>query len=274
MCQSNCCCRNTSKKGLIYYLMVFIIITFVLSFISIFIRAGKTKRYKQALILLEERNNGSFDYPDTNCRKGGYIFKDETYCEYDGVMLKKPETNVSHQSLFKKWKTIELIINISRTVITGIFCIYLYMIVRPKLIQYIEKGETNTNSNDENNNNFWTILNVCLAFLILVSSLCILIRAFAISTNQGIALYEETSQNQFDEYIAINYILDIAIIVLTSIAICFVNRIKREVKPIVVVAPVIQEPQPPPVINRVFVKREIKVQINEQNIISAHPLDI
>ena len=41
-----------------------------------------------------------------------------------------------------------------------------------------------------------------------------------------------------------------------------------------VVAPVIQEPQPPPVINRVFVKREIKVQINEQNIISAHPLDI
>ena len=68
--------------------MVFIIITFVLSFISIFIRAGKTKLYKQALILLEERNNGTFDYPGTNCRKGGYIFKDKTYCEYDGVMLK------------------------------------------------------------------------------------------------------------------------------------------------------------------------------------------
>ena len=60
MCKSNCCCRNTSKKGLIYYLMVFIILTFVLSFISIFIRAGNTKRYKQALILLEERNNGVF----------------------------------------------------------------------------------------------------------------------------------------------------------------------------------------------------------------------
>ena len=247
--------------------MVFIILTFVLSFISIFIRAGNTKRYKQALILLEERNNGTFFYPGTNCRKGGYIFKDETYCEYGGVMLKKPDTNVSHQSLFKKWKTIELIINISRTVITGIFCIYLYKIVRPKLIQYI-----NANNNDENNN-FWIILNVCLAFLILVSSLCILIRAFAISTNHSIALYEETSQNQFDEYIAINYIFDIAIIVLTSIAICFVHRIKREIRPIVVVAPVIQEQQPPPVIKNVLVRREINVQIQERDISCVHPLD-
>ena len=113
------------------------------------------------------------------------------------------------------------------------------MRVRPKLILYI-----NNNNNDENNN-FQIILNVCLAFLILISSLCIFIRALAISTNQSIALYEETSQNQFERYIAINYILDIAIIVLTSITICFVNRIKRELKPIVVVAPVIQEQKPP-----------------------------
>ena len=25
------------------------------------------------------------------CRKGGFIFKDQTYCEFDGIMLKKPE---------------------------------------------------------------------------------------------------------------------------------------------------------------------------------------
>ena len=274
MCKSNCCCKNTSPRGLIQYLMVFIMITFVLSFISIFIRAGKTERYKQALIYLEERNNGTFNVNDSyiNCRKGGYIFKDETYCEFNGVMLKKPDINVNYQSLFKKWKKIELIINVFRTVVTGIFCAYLFFIVNPKLNKYIElRKQKNNNEITNENSNFWIILIVCLSILITISSLEILIRAFAISANFNIGLYEETSQDQFSENIAINYILDIIIIVLTSICICFVHRLNSSLKQIKPEIIIIKEPSKPEI---VLIKKEEYVNnviISDNNL--KHPID-
>ena len=274
MCKSNCCCKNTSPRGLIQYLMVFIMITFVLSFISIFIRAGKTERYKQALIYLEERNNGTFNVNDSyiNCRKGGYLFKDETYCEFNGVMLKKPDINVNYQSLFKKWKKIELIINVFRTVVTGIFCVYLFFIVNPKLNKYIElRKQKNNNEITNENSNFWIILIVCLSILITISSLEILIRAFAISANFNIGLYEETSQDQFSENIAINYILDIIIIVLTSICICFVHRLNSSLKQIKPEIIIIKEP---PKIGIVLIKKEEYVNnniISDNNL--KHPMD-
>ena len=274
MCKSNCCCKNTSPRGLIQYLMVFIMITFVLSFISIFIRAGKTERYKQALIYLEERNNGTFNVNDSyiNCRKGGYIFKDETYCEFNGVMLKKPDINVNYQSLFKKWKKIELIINVFRTVVTGIFCAYLFFIVNPKLNKYIElRKQKNNNEITNENSNFWIILIVCLSILITISSLEILIRAFAISANYNIGLYEETSQDQFSENIAINYILDIIIIVLTSICICFVHRLNSSLKQIKPEIIIIKEPPKPGI---VLIKKEEYVNnviISDNNL--KHPMN-
>lgn len=274
MCKSNCCCKNTSPRGLIQYLMVFIMITFVLSFISIFIRAGKTERYKQALIYLEERNNGTFNVNDSyiNCRKGGYLFKDETYCEFNGVMLKKPDINVNYQSLFKKWKKIELIINVFRTVVTGIFCAYLFFIVNPKLNKYIElRKQKNNNEITNENSNFWIILIVCLSILITISSLEILIRAFAISANYNIGLYEETSQDQFSENIAINYILDIIIIVLTSICICFVHRLNSSLKQIKPEIIIIKEPSKPEI---VLIKKEEYVNnviISDNNL--KHPID-
>ena len=278
MCKQNCCCSNTSTRGLIHYLVVFITITFVLSFISIFIRAGKTERYKQALVYLDERNNGTFNESYNNCRKGGYIFKDETYCEFDGIMLKKPDINVNNQSLFKKWKTIEVIINVFRTIITGAFCAYLIFIVNPKLNKYIElRRQKNNDEISNENSNFWIILIVCISILITVSGLCILIRAFADGANDNIGLYEETSQNQFEENIAINYILDITIIILTSISICFVHRINVSLKKIKPQIVIINKPQPSePII--LIRKEEINV---EQNVVVTtsncnlqHPVDV
>ena len=106
MCNANCCCKDIFLKGLLYLLSVFIIINFVLSFISIFIRAAKTECYQQSLIYLDQRNNSTFtNYTYINCQLSGF-FKDDTYCEIDGRMLKKQEKNVSYQSLFKNWEKI------------------------------------------------------------------------------------------------------------------------------------------------------------------------
>ena len=75
-----------------------------------------------------------------------------------------------------------------------------------------------------------------------------------------IGFYPDTDQNSFEGNIAVNYIIDIIEIVLYSIEICFIVRIKRIVEkpPLPQQTIVIQQrPQPlPPVI----IKRQVRVQ--------------
>ena len=167
---------------------------------------------------------------------------------------------------------VELIINVFRTIVTGIFCAYLFFIVNPKLNKYIELRKQKNNDEITNeNSNFWIILIVCLSILITISSLEILIRSFAISANDNIGLYEETSQDQFSENIAINYILDIIIIVLTSICICFVHRLNsslKQIKPEIIEIKVTQN-QPQNQIPIIVVKEEKVVIKEEVNIINT-----
>ena len=70
-------------------------------------------------------------------------------------------------------------------------------------------------------------INYMFIYFNISSGLCILIRAFTIEANTNIGLYDDGSQNQFESHIAMNYIIDIANIVLCGIAICFVLRIKK-----------------------------------------------
>ena len=81
-----------------------IIINIILSLIAIFIRSAKTKRYEQALVLLEQRNNGTFNVTLYNCFLDGFLH-DEIFCDSEGKRLSKPDENVSSQSLFKNWNT-------------------------------------------------------------------------------------------------------------------------------------------------------------------------
>ena len=125
--------------------------------------------------------------------------------------------------------------------------------------------------------NFWIILIVCISILITVSGLCILIRAFAVGANDNIGLYEETSQNQFEENIAINYILDITIIILTSISICFVHRINvslKKIKPQIVVINKPQPPQPIILIRKEEFNVEQNVVVTTSNCNLQHPVDV
>ena len=61
MCNTNCCCKDLNKDSLKKLSISLIIINIILSLIAIFIRAAKTKLYEQALVLLEQRNNGTFN---------------------------------------------------------------------------------------------------------------------------------------------------------------------------------------------------------------------
>lgn len=227
MCNVNCCCNDVPNKRLRFFLYLFTLINLILSFIAIFIRAAKTERYKYALELLEERNRYKLsNYTLDKCDLGGY-FKDDKYCEIDGKMLYKPRENVSFQSLFKNYVKVEVILNILRTIITGIFLVFLYfMFSKYSLEQLLEQQ----NIKNEIRDKFSGLLMISLIYLIILiftSGLFILIRAFALTANQDIGLYEDGRQNEFESNTAINYIIDIINIILNGIAICFVLRIKR-----------------------------------------------
>lgn len=241
MCHTDCCCREETKSGLMNLLIVFTFINLVLSFVAIFLRGAKTKRYDEALKYLEAINNGNLNSFDlNNCNQD--LFDDDIYCNVDGKRLKKPSDDIDHQSIFKNWNKIELALNISRTVITVPFLAFLIYVINKRNMER------------------FNLITIFVILLIVVSGLWIVIRALAISANQDIGLYEDGEQNAFEEKIAINYIFDIIEIVLYSIEICFIIRIKRPAPP----APIIVQPPPQPaqpVIVGAVIERRVAVGV-------------
>ena len=244
MCNPDCCCREAPTSSLINYLLVFIFINLVLSVISIFIRAAKTERYDKALLYLEAINNGDLDlnlaiFGFNNCARTGDFLDDNYYCSINGKRLKKPSESVSYQSLFKKWNKVELILSISRTIVTVIFFVFVYFAIKKKTENLNIKDESQVKKYESSLNH----LIIFIIFLIVISGIWILIRALALTANDDIGLYEDGEQNAFEEKIAINYIFDIGEIVLYGISICFVLRIKRDLN------------RPPPSPNNIQTKR-------------------
>ena len=241
MCHADCCCSGETKSGLMNLLIAFTIINLILSVVAIFIRAAKTQRYDEALEYLEAINNGNLDSLDlNNCNQN--LFDDDIYCNIDGKTLKKPSQSVKNQGIFKNWNKIELSLNISRTVITVPFLAFLIYVINKRNMER------------------FNLITIFVILLIVVSGLWIVIRALAISANQDIGLYEDGEQNAFEEKIAINYIFDIIEIVLYSIEICFIIRIKRPAPP----APIIVQPPPQPaqpVIVGAVIERRVAVGV-------------
>ena len=288
MCNVYCCCRQEQINGLIRFSLIFTAINLILSFVAIFIRAAKTERYNTALIYLETINNGTFNHSAlVDCKISGYIFKDAYYCRVGEVYLKKPANSITNQNLFKNWEKTELSINTTRTVITLIFLAFIYYILKNK------GSNINIMNNDEkikySRYLYYTIFGTIS--MLIISALCILIRALALTCNMDIGLYDDTEQNAFESHIAYNYIFDITEIVLYAIEICFIVRIKRYVEkphpqpvdasgsrgpaPVKVLVPQVQlVPQPIPTQSiEVRQVREVRVIQQISSVEVQHPLD-
>ena len=224
MCHTDCCCREETKSGLMNLLIVFTFINLVLSFVAIFLRGAKTKRYDEALKYLEAINNGNLNSFDlNNCNQD--LFDDDIYCNVDGKRLKKPSDDIDRQSIFKNWNKIELALNISRAIITVPFLVFLFYVIRKRELELLN------------------LVSIFVMLLVVISGIWIMIRAFAIEANDDIGLFEDGKQNAFEEKVIDTVILDIIQIVLYCIEICFIIRIKRPAPP----PPIIVQPPPPPV---------------------------
>ena len=223
MCHTDCCCREETRSGLMNLLIVFTFINLVLSFVAIFLRGAKTKRYDEALKYLEAINNGNLNSFDlNNCNQD--LFDDDIYCNVDGKRLKKPSDDIDHQSIFKNWNKIELALNISRAIITVPFLVFLFYVIRKRELELLN------------------LVSIFVMLLVVISGIWIMIRAFAIEANDDIGLFEDGKQNAFEEKVIDTVILDIIQIVLYCIEICFIIRIKRPAPP----PPIIVQPPPQP----------------------------
>ena len=230
MCHTDCCCREETKSGLMNLLIVFTFINLVLSFVAIFLRGAKTKRYDEALKYLEAINNGNLNSFDlNNCNQD--LFDDDIYCNVDGKRLKKPSDDIDHQSIFKNWNKIELALNISRAIITVPFLVFLFYVIRKRELELLN------------------LVSIFVMLLVVISGIWIMIRAFAIEANDDIGLFEEGKQNAFEEKVIDTVILDIIQIVLYCIEICFIIRIKRPAPPPPII---VQSPPPPVAVGAVF----------------------
>ncbi len=278
MCNADCCCKNLSRDGLIKFLLTFTAINLALSIVSIFIRAANTGRYDQALEYLEARNNGTFVVVQyTDCKKSGF-FKDEDYCKIEGEYLKKPSKDVNNQGLFKKWKTVEIILSILRTAITVVFLAMIYFVFKNKAKNF---GNMDEEQKEKYVGNL-TYLLIFTSFMIFLSGLYILIRALAINANQDIGLYDDSQQNSFESNIAVNYIIDIIEIVLYGIEICFIIRLKREIvtkypTPAIIQVPksrdqIINVPRQDPPQQEIMIQ-QVRVTQQIVNVQNIHPLD-
>ena len=278
MCNVDCCCKNLSPDGLIKFLLTFTAINLILSIVSIFIRAANTGRYEQALEYLEARNNGTFVVVQyTDCKKSGF-FKDEDYCKIEGEYLKKPSKDVNNQGLFKKWKTVEIILSILRTAITVVFLAMIYFVFKNKAKNF---GNMDEEQKEKYVGNL-TYLLIFTSFMIFLSGLYILIRALAINANQDIGLYDDSQQNSFESNIAVNYIIDIIEIVLYGIEICFIIRLKREIvtkypTPAIIQVPksrdqIINVPRQDPPQQEIMIQ-QVRVTQQIVNVQNIHPLD-
>ena len=278
MCNVDCCCKNLSPDGLIKFLLTFTAINLILSIVSIFIRAANTGRYDQALEYLEARNNGTFVVVQyTDYKKSGF-FKDEDYCKIEGEYLKKPSKDVNNQGLFKKWKTVEIILSILRTAITVVFLAMIYFVIKNKAKNF---GNMDEEQKEKYVGNL-TYLLIFTSFMIFLSGLYILIRALAINANQDIGLYDDSQQNSFESNIAVNYIIDIIEIVLYGIEICFIIRLKREIvtkypTPAIIQVPksrdqIINVPRQDPPQQEIMIQ-QVRVTQQIVNVQNIHPLD-
>ena len=103
-----------------------------------------------------------------------------------------------------------------------------------KITKLMEKQYSESQNNDrrdiiEQLDKSLISLIIFLAVLITMNAFFLVIRILAYISNNDIGLYEEGIQNSFQRYMNLNNIFDIVEIILYSISIGFVERLKRKI---------------------------------------------
>ena len=115
----------------------------------------------------------------------------------------------------------------------------------------------------------YNLLLIFTIFLLLISFVCILIRAFLIEVNDDIGLDEDGKLDSFEDKTAVNIMLDFILIMLNIVEICLIKRIKKGSYGHYYSTTTRPSPSPTPAIVAIVEKRVAVGIINSD----VHPLD-
>ena len=230
-CVTSCCCRNSPMKTINISLLVLIACSLFFSLLTTIIRSAKTSRYQYDIDYLknysiENKNTLSLRYLPNIIKDKNSTFRNlRNYYYYNGKKVYEPESEISHQSLFKKWKKTEIALNLIRFFLFIFhFLISLHFLInRNKSLDLKE-----------------TILPITIKLSIVSIILCIIqiiyttilmyLRSMTFITDQEIGGYYEDETTDFADYNSYNVFFDTIIIILIGICLSFSYRIYYNAK--------------------------------------------
>ena len=240
-CCLDCCCPNANPKVLSIILLIFILIIFVCSIIAACYRIGPTFRYKQALKLLDQRNDEViFKIYPPGCFKGfteeelkEYYphynpFSDYNACIIGFIEYERQDKIISAQNLFKNCKQTELSLHIVIIIIAGISSIYLLFI----LLKYLNKNQNFQIANDSEFffkffvKPFYIVI-LLLSIMLFILSIVILFVVTNVSgTDHQIGLYKRHSDDLLN-IVIINIIIGLINIFFSVMSFIFSFLVKN-----------------------------------------------
>ena len=220
---TKCCCQDSSLKEFTIYLIVIIFLNFVTSLIPLFAETGKTDRYKEALqYLIDVENNNITTYVPLSCFLEYAETKDE--CEINGNEVLKQAETIDYKNLYKNWKKIEKAKNYIRFILTALYFIFMIIIKCKFKIESPSRSqgpeETEETKAISRLKCIFKISTILSCFLLLASIIILYLNIFIMSANKDIGLYPN-EHDDFYHYFLINFIMEIAIICLSIVQICF-----------------------------------------------------
>ena len=224
-CVTNCCCRNSPMKSINISLLVLISCCVFFSFLTTVIRAAKTSRYEYDLQYLNQTFIEDDSYVFRNLQntikdKNSTLRNLRDYYYNNGEKMLEPQSQISHESLFKKWEKVEITLNLLRffLFIPHFIISLFFLIKRSKSLDLIESILPKTIN--------LSIISIALCIIqIVYTTILLFLRTMTVITDEEIGGYYEDETTNFAYLTGWNALFDTIIIILISICLCFSYRI-------------------------------------------------
>ena len=219
ICCVTSCCRYSSMKTISTALLVLTSISLFFSIIILVIPAANTGRYDRAKNYLQAIENNEVPLVDERDLRNLYDYYTRLP---NGDKFKLTSDTISFTSLFKKWKEVELVINILGLIII------LPLFVTNILIFCI-KRDKNGDITDQKLLKRFTNFSLCdlilLIILIVYSVIVSFLRAMVYITDEDIGLYNMSKGNSFQTRIAYADSLNTIQLILFSVSISLTYKL-------------------------------------------------
>ena len=224
ICCLSCCCRNSTMKYISQAFLLLTLVSFLLAIVICIIPAANVKRYDMAKQYLEAFENNQNPVIDINDLRNLQSYSTRLPLE---KKIKLPRSEIRYTSIYKKWKTIELTINI-----LGVILI-IPLLVANILIWTIKRnynGDITDNSLVKKQQNLSILSLTLLIILIVFCLIASYLRTMASICDEDIGLYDENKENVFQNRIIYADFCQTIQLILFSCSICLAYKLYYNAK--------------------------------------------